>query len=89
MWNELPERVGVEAAQQFYDQVAWTPGESARVNRTSVLRGKAGRPRDGFSHVIHYELSGAGRLDYRYHNSYDTGSQRRLSPYRPDPDDQF
>jgi len=73
MWNELPERVGVEAAQQFYDHVAWTPGEPARVNRTSVLRGKAGRPRDGFSHVIHYEISGAGRLDHRYHNSYDQG----------------
>lgn len=75
LWDQLPERVGVESAQQFYDHVSTTPGTAPAVNRTSILKGKAGRAREGFSKVIHYEISGAGRIDYRYHNEY-TGGDR-------------
>ena len=75
MWDDLPARVGLESAQQFYDHVAWTPGEPPRVNFSMPLRGKAGRARDGFSRVYHYEISGAGRLNYRFHNAYAHGSQ--------------
>jgi hypothetical protein len=42
LWTALPERVGLTAAQQFYDHVANTPGQPAAINRTGILRGKAG-----------------------------------------------
>ncbi|MDQ3153995.1 MAG: hypothetical protein M3R63_20530, partial [Actinomycetota bacterium] len=61
LWEALPDRVGLPSAQQFYDHVAHTPGNPAAINRTGVLRGKAGRPiAEGFSRTIHYEISGAG-----------------------------
>jgi hypothetical protein len=41
-----------------------------------VLRGKAGEPMGpGFSHTIHYEISGAGRIDYQYHDAYPGGAK--------------
>ncbi len=72
-WIELPTRVGMESAQQFFDHVADTPGVPPRVNSTTYLRGKAGRPREpGFSRTIHYEISGAGRIDYQFSDAYRT-----------------
>jgi CO/xanthine dehydrogenase Mo-binding subunit len=71
LWASLPERVRLAAAQQFYDHVANTPGQPAAVNRTGVLRGRAGEPMAaGFSRTIHYEISGAGRIDYQFHDTY-------------------
>jgi hypothetical protein len=71
LWTALPERVGLTAAQQFYDHVAATPGQPAAVNRTGILRGKAGEPKaPGFSRTIHYEITGAGRIDYQFNDAY-------------------
>lgn len=76
LWAELPQRVGLESAQQFYDHVAHSPGAPSPVNRTTVLAGKAGRPwAEGFSRTIHYEISGAGRINYQYSDTYTGGAQ--------------
>jgi hypothetical protein len=76
----LPDRVGVESAQQFYDHVSNTPGEPAAIGRTTYLKGKAGRPKEeGFSRTVHYEISGAGRIDYQYNSAYTGGA--RGDPY--------
>jgi hypothetical protein len=75
VWADLPERVGLDAAQQFYDHVASSPGQPPTINRAGVLRGKAGEPMaPGFSRTIHYEISGAGRIDYQYHDAYTGGA---------------
>jgi hypothetical protein len=75
VWVSLPDRVGLAAAQQFYDHVSNSPGQPAAVNRTGVLRGKAGESMGpGFSRTIHYEISGAGRIDYQYHDTYADGA---------------
>lgn len=75
LWDALPARVGLVSAQQFYDHVAHTPGVPPKVNSTTILRGKAGSPKfDGASRTIHYEISGAGRIDYQYVDDY------RVSP---------
>jgi hypothetical protein len=72
-WKSLPERVGLESAQQFWDHVAMTPGTAPRVNKASYLRGRKGKPiTDGFSRTIHYEISGPGRIDYQYHDTWKT-----------------
>jgi hypothetical protein len=72
-YEELGARCGVESAQQFWDHVAATPGSFPRVNQSSVLKGKAGEPDAvGFSRTIHYEISGAARINYQYSDTYQT-----------------
>jgi hypothetical protein len=46
------------------------------VNSSTVLRGKAGKPKfEGGSRTIHYEISGAGRINYQYVNEYREGAR--------------
>ncbi len=73
-WSVLPKHVGLESAQQFYGHVASTPGRPPAINRTTVLRGRAGRPVvPGCSRTIHYGISGAGRIDYPYADEFRGG----------------
>ena len=73
-WDGLAERVGLEAAQQFYDHVSQTPGQQPTVGSTAILKGKAGKPSaPGFSRTYHYEISGAGRINYQFNNEYTGG----------------
>lgn len=66
-WARLCDRVGTASAQQFWDHVALEPGQAPRINRATVLRGSRGRPLDsGFSRTVHYEVSGAARVDYQF-----------------------
>ncbi len=38
------------------------------------MRGKRGEPQTpGFSRTVHYEISGAGRINYQYHDAYTGG----------------
>jgi hypothetical protein len=75
LWDSLADEVGLEAAQQFYEHVSMTPGEPAKIGSTSYLRGKAGHPEgDGFSRTIHYEISGAGRINYQFNDAYTGGA---------------
>lgn len=75
-WNQMVDRVGQETAQQFWDHVAATPGEKCAVGATCILRGKAGQPQAlGWSRTYHFEISGAGRIDYQFHHRYKTSSQ--------------
>jgi hypothetical protein len=72
-WSSLAERVGVENAQQLWDHVAFTPGAPPRVGSSSVMRGKHAAPKaPGFSKTVHYEITGAGRIDYQW-NATSTG----------------
>ncbi|HEX6472177.1 MAG TPA: hypothetical protein VF069_24000 [Streptosporangiaceae bacterium] len=72
-YEELPARVGLQQAQQFWDHVADAPGSPDPIAPTTILKGKAGRPKGpGWSRTIHYELSSSARIDYQYHNAYTT-----------------
>ena len=76
LWEQLPQRVGLESAQQFYDHVASSPGSIPAVGTSTIIRGHAGRPWDeGFSRTYHYEISGAGRIDYQFNDSYRKGAR--------------
>jgi hypothetical protein len=72
-WTQLPERVGIESVRQFWDHVAFSPGIIPAIGTSTILRGKAGAPKaPGFSRTIHYEITGAGRINYQYCNAYRT-----------------
>jgi hypothetical protein len=76
LWDELPQRVGLASARQFYDHVSRSPGAPSAINRTTILAGRAGKPiADGFSRTIHYEISGAGRINYQYNDAYTGGAK--------------
>lgn len=80
LWDELPRRVGLASAQQFYDHVAHTPHEAPAINRATILAGRANRPIGaGFSRTIHYEISGAGRVNYQYNPAF-TGARGDAHP---------
>ena len=69
-WEQLAGRVGLVNAQQFWDHVASTPDRPPKVGTSSPMKGKYGRAHDGWSRRIHYEITGAGRIDYEYHAAY-------------------
>lgn len=67
VWNSLVEVVGLTSARQFWDHVSRTPGQPPAVGTSTVLRGKHHDPKwPGYSRTIHYEISGAGRINYQY-----------------------
>ncbi len=85
VWNELADRVGLAGAQQFWDHAAMTPGEPAKVGTSSVMKGKHNAPRwPGCSKIIHYEIAGAGRIDYQY-NAHAADGARAMAPYSDHP----
>ena len=45
IWNELPGRVGLANAQQFWDHVAMTPGQPPKVGTSSMMKGKYAAPK--------------------------------------------
>lgn len=74
-WHELAERVGLSAAQSFWDHVAENPGLPPSTASTCFLRGKAGLPQgQGWSRTIHYELSSMARINYQYNDAYRTST---------------
>ena len=74
-WGQLINRVGVQQAVQFWDHVASNPGGPDPIAQTTVLKGKIGQPMGpGWSKTIHYEISGAGRINYQFHNSFKGGA---------------
>lgn len=76
LYDELPGRVGLQQAQQFWDHVSRTPGAPCAIAATCILKGRAGRPQaDGWSRTVHYEVSGDARIDYQYNDSYKTSPE--------------
>jgi hypothetical protein len=74
IWNSLAEQVGKENARQFWDHVAMTPGQPPQVGTSTMLRGKHHGPKwPAYSRTIHYEVSGAGRIDYQFANATTEG----------------
>jgi hypothetical protein len=76
VWNELADRVGLINAQQFWDHVAMTPGQPPKVGTSSIMKGKHNAPKwPGYSKTIHYEVTGAGRVDYQFNPSATEGAR--------------
>ena len=75
-WKSLPRRVRLPNAQQFWDHVANTPGRPPRVGTSTVMKGKHNSPKwAGYSKTIHYEITGAGRIDYQYADATAEGGK--------------
>jgi hypothetical protein len=76
IWDELPARVGLANAQQFRDHVAMTPGQPPAMGTSSVMKGRHAAPKwPGYSRTIHYEITGAGRIDYQFNPAATEGER--------------
>jgi hypothetical protein len=76
IWHSIPDRVGLTSAKQFWDHVSTTPGAPPSVGTSTVLRGKHHKAKwPGYSQTIHYEISGAGRIDYQYASATAEGAK--------------
>ncbi|SRR6266702_202410 len=72
-YTQLVSRVGEQQAKQFWDHIAHHPGQPDPIAQTTILKGRAGKPRgDGWSRTIHYEVSSSARIDYQYNDTYAT-----------------
>lgn len=79
-WAGIADRVGLENVQQFYDHVTSAPDRHPDVGTSGMLRGKHNRGKDGWSNRIHYEITGAGRINYEYHPAYRVGADEDEHP---------
>lgn len=55
------------------------PDQHPKVGTSGLLRGNHNKGKNGWSRRVHYEISGAGRIDYEYHPTYktsDNGDER-------------
>jgi len=53
-----------------------TPGQPPKAGSFSVMKGKCAVPKwPGYSKTIHYEITGAGRIDYQFNPSADDGAR--------------
>jgi hypothetical protein len=73
-WEELVRRVGSQNAQQFWDHVSNRADQPPLLGTCTPLKGKHNAGRDGWSRRYHYEITGAGRVDYEFHHEYAGGA---------------
>jgi hypothetical protein len=70
-WSQIVDRIGIQGAQQFWDHISETPGGPSPIASITLLKGAAGKGKPGgWSRTHHYEISGAGRINYQYHNEF-------------------
>lgn len=74
-WRAMVETVGLQSAQRLWDHLAFNADRKPQVGRVTIMKGRHMRGRDGWSDVHHYEVSGAGRVDFQYHKSYEGGDE--------------
>lgn len=67
LWNRIAEVCGDSNAGELWLHLAMQPDQAPRLGTVTPMKGKHnGATSDGKSRVYHYEVSGAGRVDYRF-----------------------
>lgn len=79
-WESLADRVDQDSAQQLHDHVPATTDRPPRVGTSGMLRGNHNKGKSGWSTRIHYEVTGAGQIDYEYHATYRVGAKSDKQP---------
>jgi hypothetical protein len=70
-WAALADRCGLQNAQQLWDHLTVSPDRPPRLGTVTRMKGKNNAAlADGTSGVHHYEITGAGRVDYRFNPKF-------------------
>ena len=79
-WNRIAETCGESNAQELWDHLTTRPDREPLLGTVTPMKGhQYGPTADGMSRVYHYEITGGGRVDYRYNAEYRVG---RGDPHR-------
>ena len=64
--------------QQLWNHLAYRPDKPPLLGSVTRLKGGQARGKGGWSDVHHYEITGAGRIDYQFHPEYSGGANVTL-----------
>jgi hypothetical protein len=70
-WNRILDMCGESNAGELWYHLTTQPDQPPRLGTVTMMKGghKAATA-DGMSRVHHYEITGGGRVDYRYNREY-------------------
>ena len=74
-WENAIGQAGDKNVQQLWNHLAYRPDKLPLLGSVTRLKGGQARGKDGWSDVHHYEITGAGRIDYQFHRQYTGGTQ--------------
>lgn len=74
LWEDLVSICGLQAAQQCWDHLALAADRPSPFGNITIMKGKLRHGKDGWSGVHHYEITGAGRVDFQYHPKFSGGA---------------
>ena len=72
-WNRIAEMCGESNALEFWTHLTTRPNQKPLLGTVTPMKGRqygATTTTDGMSRVFHYEITGGGRVDYRYNKEY-------------------
>jgi len=72
LWAQLAENVGLQNAQRAWEHLATSPNLPPAIGTSTKLKGTQKFAVDGWSAIYHYEVSGAGRIDYQFNGAFTT-----------------
>lgn len=73
-WERMIQAVGAQSAQRLWNHLAHSADQPPLVGQVTRMKGGHMKATGGWSAVHHYEVSGAGRVDFRYHHSFTGGA---------------
>lgn len=71
-WNRIADMCGESNAAELWWHLSMQPDQPPRLGTVTPMKGGQFGPKDGMSRVHHYEITGGGRIDYRYNAEYTT-----------------
>lgn len=72
-WTDMLDQVGMQSGQRLWDHLAFRADRPPEVGKVTRLKGRHMKGQDGWSGVHHYEVSGAGRVDFQFHPAFTEG----------------
>lgn len=72
-WVDMVGKVGAGSAQRLWDHLAYRADQPPEVGTVTRLKGGHMKGTGGWSDVHHYEVSGAGRVDFQFHKEFTGG----------------
>jgi hypothetical protein len=74
-WENATGQAGDQKVQQLWNHLAYRPDKPGLLGGVTRVKGGQARGRGGWSDVHHYEITGAGRIDYQFHPEYSGGAK--------------
>lgn len=71
-WNRIGDVCGPSNAAELWEHLSMRPDQPPRLGTVTPMKGRQYGPKDGMSRVLHYEITGGGRIDYRHNDQYRT-----------------